>query len=127
MTKIVEMKICDLRVLHRSLELPSYVVHASFRFFRTRKDVLACLRQSFEKCLCRGIQRDDTWSAWLSTKDVHAATIAIYLEPFQVEDFAAPHSCVDSHDDYVLDPILTLQCFEERLFLSVTQIPNPLI
>ena len=46
---------------------------------------------------------------------------------FDDEDFSAPHSRIDCHDDYVLDPILTIQCFEEFLFFTVSQIPHPLI
>ena len=122
MSQIVKMKIHESCILHRSLELPSYIVHASLFILRTRKHVLACLWQSFEKCLSRGIQRDRTRTARLALPHVHDATIEIYVEPFQIEDFSAPHSCVDCHDNYVLDPILTFQSFEESLFLTVSQI-----
>jgi hypothetical protein len=64
---------------------------------RTRKDVLARARQSFQHCANRLIDWNEAIFAVLGNTNVDQASRQVHAEPGEIENLALSHSRVDRH------------------------------
>src|SRR5690242_979126 len=92
---------------------------------RTRKDILARARQSFQHCANRLIDWDETIFAVLGNTNVEQASQQVHVEPGEIENLSLSHSTVDRHRDDSLYPFLTFKFLKQPGFFFEGQITRP--
>src|SRR5437868_7625228 len=90
---------------------------------RTRKDILAGARQSFQHRANRLIDWNETIFPILRNTNVEQASRQVHVEPGEIENLALSHSGVDCHRDDSLYPLLTFKFLEQPGFFLEAQKP----
>src|SRR5258708_28406051 len=105
MTQVMEAEIFDSCLALREVKSTLHVDQTSLRPW-TRKDMLVGVRQSFQHCTDRLINRNETVFAVFGDSDVNHSSRQIHVEPGEIENLALPHSGVNSHRNDPLYPFL---------------------